>query len=366
MTAAHTIAAHGGPSPDDAHRAPVRADFSTSVNAYGPAPSVRDAIARALTPVAIAAYPDPSSSAACAAVADVLGVDRSNVVVGAGATELILAITLACVAPGDVVLVPPFAFAEYERAARLCRATVVPVGLPCGAALDAPPGALAGAVAAAVAARAPRLVWLCTPESPRGRAWPREAIERVERACARAGSVLVVDQSFDAFTAAPLGTPALRDSPRTLSLRSLTKDHALAGLRVGHLVGAASLVAAVERARMPWATSALAQTAAIATCDPAAAEHVRATTARLRAAAAEIHAAATALGVTSVPSDTHYLLLDVGDAASFARAVRERHALKVRDCTSFGLPSHVRVAARTPDENRLLVAAIQDTHRGPP
>jgi histidinol-phosphate/aromatic aminotransferase/cobyric acid decarboxylase-like protein len=185
-------------------------------------------------------------------------------------------------------------------------------------------------------------------------------VRAIADVCAKAGTLLVLDQSFDGFTAVPLGTPALHGHPATLHLRSLTKDHALAGVRVGYVVGPAKVIAAVERARMPWMLSAPAQAAAIATCEPDASTHVDDTTARLRNAAAEIDAVARCLGLAPLTSHTHYLLLNVGDARAFAAGLWNRHAIKVRDCSSFGLPSYIRVAARTPGDNRLLVAALAD------
>jgi histidinol-phosphate/aromatic aminotransferase/cobyric acid decarboxylase-like protein len=352
-------AVHGGPDGTEGDLPPVRADFSTSVNAFGPAPSVMAAVRASLDRERITAYPDPTCAVARTALASRDGVAPDDIAIGAGATELILAVTRAFVRAGDRVLVPPHAFGEYTRAALLSGGHV-------GVAADArpspaPDASLDDAVASyvhAVVTRTARVAFLCTPESPSGRAWPRDAVREVARACRRAGTLLVLDQSFDAFTAAPLGTPALRDHPAVLHLRSLTKDHALAGLRVGYLAGPRTLVAAVERARMPWSVSAPAQAAALAACAPEADAHVRETAVRLRAAAAELAGAARDRGIASIRSDTHYFLLAVGDAAATTRALRERHALKVRDCTSFGLPAYVRVAARTPGDTRLLLTAL--------
>lgn len=352
-------AEHGGPAGDD-HARPVRVDFSTSVNAYGPAPSVLAAVQAALDPACIGAYPDPTSHAAREALARQAGVEVEGVVVGAGAAELILAVMLAFVRAGDRVLVPPHAFGEYARAATLCEAeAVVPAG-ETSLGIGSPVDEGAAAFARAVQAQAPRVAVLCTPESPSGRAWPLGAVQAVADACARTGTLLLLDQSFDAFAAAPLGTPALPGHPAVLHLRSLTKDHALAGLRVGYLVGPPALVAAVERARMPWTVSAPAQAAAVAACAPEATAHVQDTTARLRQGAAALADACRALGAPPAPSDVHYLLLDVGDAAPVVRLLQARHALRARDCRSFGLPGHLRVAARTPSENELLLAALAD------
>jgi cob(I)alamin adenosyltransferase len=258
------------------------------------------------------------------------------------------------------VLLPPHAFAEYERATMIAGGSVVaPIGQSSPWPPDAPVAEVVAGYVRAVGSRAPRVAFLCTPESPSGRAWPLDAVREVAEACRRAGTLLVLDQSFDAFTAAPLGTPALRDHPATLHLRSLTKDHALAGVRLGYLVGLPALVGAVERARMPWSVSAPAQAAAVAVCAVEAEAHVRETTMRLRAAAEELRVAACHLGIPAVPSSAHYFLLDVGDAGAATCTLRQRHAISVRDCTSFGLHGHVRVAARTPGDNRLLLAALR-------
>ncbi len=336
--------AHGGPAGEDDAR-PVRADFSTSVNAYGPAAVVVEAVRAAITPARLAAYPDPTCGAARGAIAAHAGVDPDCVALGAGAAELIFAAVLAGVGAGGRVLVPRHAFGEYARAATLCGAEVVTPA-------EGEP------FAAAVLARRPRVAFLCTPESPAGRAWPLAAVRAAADACAEAGARLVLDQSFDAFAADPLGTPALPGHPAVLHLRSLTKDHALAGVRLGYAVGTPEAVAALERARVPWSVSTAAQAAAVAACTPEAQAHVRRTTAALRAHAAGLRAAFA--GRTGLPSDVHYFLLHVGDAARGARLLRDRHALRVRDCASFGLPAHVRVAARTPDENAWLAFALDD------
>jgi histidinol-phosphate/aromatic aminotransferase/cobyric acid decarboxylase-like protein len=354
---------HGGPAGADDAARPVRVDFSTSVNAYGPAPGVVAAVRAATDAAGIGAYPDPTCHAARVALAARTGLSPDEVAVGAGAAELILAVALAFVRAGDLVVVPAHAFGEYARAAALCGARVrAPAATESAPAV---PEAASAALANLVAVERPRVAFVCTPESPSGRAWSRGAVLAVADACREAGTLLVVDQSYDAFAVDPLGTPGVPGLPGVLWLRSLTKDHALAGLRVGYLAGPAGHVAAVERARVPWSVSAPAQAAAVAACAPEALAHVARTTVRLRAAAAHLGDACAALGAAVLPTDAHYFLLDVGDAARVVRDVRDRHALRLRDCGSFGLPRHVRVAARTPAENALLVAALADAAAPP-
>ncbi|MBX6330692.1 MAG: histidinol-phosphate aminotransferase family protein [Gemmatimonadaceae bacterium] len=329
---------------------PVRPliDFSVSVNAFGPAPVVLDALSR----VAPDHYPDPRSTAARRAAAARWGRAPTEIAFGAGASELLQAIATAFVRRRDRVLVPAPAYGEYARAAALCGARVHTV-----AANDRHAMAIATLIDAVADAR-PRIVFVCAPNNPTGARVPRDVLSRLADACAASGALLVLDQSYDAFDAAPLGTPALPGHPAVLHLRSITKDHALAGVRAGFLVGPAPLIHAVERARAPWAASAYAQAAAEAALSDAGIAHVAETTARVRSERARLAETLRAAGVPTVASDTHLLLIEVGDASRVQRRLLAEHAIGVRDATSFGLPEHVRIAARTPAENDALAAAL--------
>ncbi len=341
---------HGGEREDEVM---LRADFSTGVNAYGPVPSVAEAV-RSADP---AAYPDHASVTARRAVAKATGCDLAAIAIGAGTAELLHAVCLAMVRPGDVVLVPEPAFGEYRRAAALAGARVARPGRMSGGAT--PPERTLDFCRAVYQLR-PRLAFLCTPENPSGAHWEHSEVLEVAEACRRAGTLLILDQAYDAFDAHPLGTPALAGHPAVLHLRSLTKDHALAGVRVGLAIGPPFLIYAIERVRPPWAVSSAAQTAVVAAYGADAEPHVRETTGKLRANARALAAACEALGIVTLPSATHYFLARVGDARRVAAVLLRDHAIKVRDATTFGLPDCVRVAARTPEQNAWLVSALAD------
>ncbi|HSY83850.1 MAG TPA: aminotransferase class I/II-fold pyridoxal phosphate-dependent enzyme, partial [Gemmatimonadaceae bacterium] len=185
--------------------------------------------------------------------------------------------------------------------------------------------------------------FIAAPTSPAGMPIARAALRTIADACAEGDTLLVLDQAYDAFTSKPLGTPALPGHPAVLHLRSLTKDHALAGVRVGFAIGPSSIIAALNRVRVPWMVSAPAQAAAIAALTNEAEAHVCRTIALLRESAANLWSWCDDVGIERVPSDTHYGLLRT-------RAT----GIQVRDCTSFGLPSWIRVAVRTEPENAVL------------
>jgi len=347
---ATTPVPHGGPPGSAGPRAPVRIDFSVSMNAFGPAPIVVEAIRAARPDV----YPDPESIAPRRAASRRWDRPVEEIAFGAGAAELIHALCFAYVRTGDTALIPSPTFGEYARAVSLCGGRVLQ-GIAPGPtyALDAEE------IATAVAQHRPRLVFLCAPNTPTGQPLSREELARVADAADAAGSLLVIDQSYDAFLRDPLGTPALPGHPAVLHLRSITKEHALAGVRAGFAVGPEAVVSALDRARSPWPVSTMAQAAAVAAFTDAAVAHVAESLPRLRFERELLEAAFARLRLPTVRTATHFLLAAAGDAAALAGRLREEHAIRIRDCTSFGLPGHVRVAARTPAENNALVTALE-------
>ncbi|HZS57868.1 MAG TPA: histidinol-phosphate transaminase [Gemmatimonadaceae bacterium] len=291
------------------------------MNAYGPAPNVRVAIMAA----SVEAYPDIRCMAPREAAAVRWNRPVSEIACGAGTAELIHALVTALIRPGDGVLIPRPAFAEYGRAALLAGARIH--------------RAKHDDMIAAIRRHQPKLAFIASPTSPTGAPIAREIVS----ACAETGALVVLDQAYDAFTSEPLGTPALPGHPNVLHLRSLTKDHALAGVRVGFAIGPAATIEAMNRVRVPWMVSAPAQAAAIAALTDEAEAHVCRTIALLRESAAGLWAWCDQVGIERVPSDTHY-----GIIRTRARGIM------VRDCTSFGLPGWIRVAVRTQPENAVL------------
>ena len=329
-----------------------------SLNAYGAAPIVRRALRDAVRGRAWETYPEPTGIAAREAAGARWACEPESLTVGAGAAELIHALSAALLRPGDTVLVPRHGFAEYARAATLHAARVARVG-PASTSLaalgDGPPLAV---WLSALRRVKPRLVFLCSPGNPAGRLWPVDEIVALADACEASGATLVLDQAYDDFTALPVGRPALPSHRGVVHLRSLTKGHALAGVRVALAQGEPAVIRSIDAVRPPWPVSSIAQSAITAALSDAALTHVHRTTRRLRRHAIELARSLDDLGIATAPTATHILLARVGDATAVRKALLRSHGVRVRDCSSFGLPRHIRVAARTPADNALLVTAL--------
>ena len=310
---------------------PVRHDFSVCLNAFGPAPTVLEAIRSA----PVDEYPDGASSLARAAASRAWSVPMDSLILGAGSAELIDLACRAFVAPGDIVAIDAPAFGEYERAARIYGATVVH-------AID----------------DTARVVFIGSPSNPLGQVSRREELVAIANACAERGSLLVLDQAYDEFAEIPSGTPALRGHPAVLHLRSLTKGHAIAGIRVAFGIGTSRIIDAMSAVRVPWSASSVAQCAAVAALEPEATKHVEKTTSVLRREAGRLRASLSTLGYEIEESRTHFFTVRMRSAADARFELLERFQLLVRDCSSFGLPDRIRVAARIPAANDELLHAL--------
>src|SRR5579883_2490291 len=148
------------------------------------------------------------------------------------------------------------------------------------------------------------------------------------------------------------GSPA--PIPRRCS--SLTKFSALAGLRVGLAFAQPRVVDALRKVKPPWNVNAVAQAAGeYALRHPELLPDL----AWLHAARDELMQGLRRLGLAPLPTDCNFFLVPIGDAAGIRRKLLGCGCL-VRDCASFGLPDHIRIAARSPEDNAKLLAAFEE------
>ena len=318
-------------------------DFSVNSNPFGPSPSVAAALAR----VPLDRYPDREALALRRALAEHLGVSPGQIVAGNGTAELIHLLALAFVRADDHVMIIGPTFGEYARACQLMGAQVKTwnANVADAFAVDRE------AVAYLLAVTQPRLLFVCRPNNPTGALLPLDTI--AVWAQASPSTVVVVDEAYLAFAGARscLGLHL----PNVVALRSMTKDYALAGLRLGYAAGPERIIAALSAVRPAWNVNALAQAAGLAALGDQA--HLQESLGLLRQATTDLVAGLRGLGLPPHPSHVHFFIINVGSAASFRRKLLMR-GMQVRDCTSFGLPEFVRIAARRPHDNARLLNAI--------
>lgn len=319
-------------------------DFSVNGNPYGAAPGIRQAIAR----VSIERFPDRDARAFRQALAKHLDCPPEHIVAGNGSAELLWLVALAFLRPGDRTLIIGPTFGEYERAARLMGAELHVWTAQPQEHFRLHPDRILQTLQAIT----PRLVFLCNPNNPTGSWLDIDLLGNWSRALPQ--TLFVVDEAYLPF--APDAPSALTlQGANLLVMHSMTKAHALAGLRLGYAVGHPRIIQALALTRPPWNVNALAQAAGIAALqDPS---HLRHSLAQLVQAKTVLIQGLQALGCAPVPSATHFFLLPVGNAKRLRQALLQQGIL-VRDCTSFGLPAYMRVATRRPEENARFLTAL--------
>jgi histidinol-phosphate aminotransferase len=321
-------------------------DFSVNGNPYGPSPRVREALAQ----VPYDRYPDREALALRSVLSTHLDVPVDDILVGNGSTELIWLVALAFVRVGDAVLLVGPTFGEYTRAAVLMGARLRQYTARRAEGFCVVPEA----VTQLLQQYQPRLVFLCNPNNPTGTFIAPDSIAQWAATCP--GTLFIVDEAYLTFTASAPSVLPIR-YPNMLVLRSMTKAYALAGLRLGYAVGSPDILEALRRARPPWSVNALAQAAGIAALQDTA--HLTHCLARIAQAKHDFVAGLWAVGLTPVPSTTHFFLVRVGNGTTCRHALL-RHGMLVRDCASFGLPAYIRVATRRPEENARLLTVLKE------
>jgi histidinol-phosphate aminotransferase len=153
----------------------------------------------------------------------------------------------------------------------------------------------------------------------------------------------------------PDGFELLADHPNLFVLRTFSKVYGLAGIRVGFGAGNEECVKAVEKLREPFNVNGLALAAALAALDDE--DHVKRSSQMNAEGLDFLYDRLDELGVSYVPSQANFLLVEVGDGVEiFEKLLRE--GVIVRPVKAYGLPAHVRVTVGLPEENRRFVDTL--------
>lgn len=321
-------------------------DLSANLHPDGPS----EAVLAAARSARLDRYPPADAGPLRDAIAEHERVDPACVLPTPGATAAIHLAARALLGPGDAAAILGPAFGEYAAAVRVAGARVVAVE---AAPPDFTPRVDAGALEGC------RAVFLANPNNPTGSHLSRAAIE----AALAGGRTLVLDAAYEAFVDGGWDTVDLvRDGADALVVRSMTKLHAIPGVRLGYLVGPPTLITRVARLQHSWALDAVAHAVG-----PVALSEHGARVARLRDAWAtreRLRDALVGAGVRVAPSLANFLLVEVGNAALTRRALLGRGIL-VRDCASFGLSGWIRIAVPSAaDEARVADALIEMVGEG--
>lgn len=323
--------------------------LASNENPIGPSPQAVQAAAEKLAETHL--YPDGSSYQLKKALAEHLGVEPAEIIVGNGCDEVIKLVAEAFFHHGDEVIVADPTFGEYAYATQLMGAKLVKVKGE-GFGHDLPK------MAAAVTKRT-KAIFLCNPNNPTGSMNNREELEAFLAQIPR-DVLVILDQAYYEYVEDPAYPNGVdyRGDGRVLTLRTFSKIYGLAGFRVGYGVGDQALIGFLQRVREPFNVNRLGQLAATAALTDQA--HLERSLEVNRQGKKEIEQGLTALGLSFLSSHANFILFATPFPASAVFQALLRKGVIIRSADIFGLPRHLRVTIGTTTQNQKFLAALGD------
>ena len=318
--------------------------LNTNENPYAPSPRVEEAL-RGLTD-SLRLYPDTEATRLREAIARVNGVAPENVFCGNGSDE-VLAFAFAAFFAGKRLVSADITYSFYPVYGQLFGVDYETVPLRDDFTVD-----VDGLMRSCPIA-------LANPNAPTGIFLPLSGVRRLAEHCRAHDAVLLIDEAYAAF-APENAVPLLAEYDNLLIIRTFSKSHALAGMRVGYAIGAPRLIDALRRVRdsfNSYPVDRLAQAAAeAAVLDTAYTAEI---TRRVIAARDKCRAALLAAGIDVLPSATNFLFVraDAIDAAPVQQALRNDGIL-VRHFTAPRLKPWLRVTVGTEADMEKVTDAL--------
>ncbi len=326
--------------------------LSSNEAALGPSPKAVAAYNEGAN--SLVRYPIGTSPELKAALAEVHGIEADQIICGLGSDEIIGFLSRAYAGPGDEIVHTVHGFAMYPIYARSVGAT--PVSVP-----ETNLTTDVDAILAGITAKT-KMVFIANPNNPTGTYLPAAELTRL-RAELREDVILVVDEAYAEFADAPDFQSAIalaKATNNTVVMRTFSKIHGLAALRVGWGYGHKAIIDALERLRAPFNVSRPAQLAAAASMrDRAHIERAQAHNAKWRSIALQ---RLRGLGLNVADSAANFVLPEFpttpGRTAADADAFLQSQGLIVRRVANYGLPNHLRITLGNDEEMTAVLDAL--------
>lgn len=343
--------------PANGQRQLIRLD--SNENPFGPSPKAVEAMRAALS--ATAAYPEDDCTPLRQKLAELHELPAEQVLVTPGSTGMLTLLCQTLLGPGLNAITSERSFIVYGMAARAAGAQLVTVPTREDA-LDL------DAILQAINEDT-RIVFVANPNNPTGTLLDTATIERFLNEVP--GHVVVVlDEAYHEF-AADFAVRRKVEYSRSLQyvkqvasvvvLRTFSKVHGLAGLRIGYGLGPAELLGYCTRMRSTFSVSSIAQAAALAALEDRA--HIAHTVANNSEQAQILGVRLSEMGFRVIPTWANFLYFDLGrDAGEVAEKLRGE-GISVRPLGGWGAPNCLRVTIGTAAQNNVFLGAIPKIRR---
>jgi histidinol-phosphate aminotransferase len=322
--------------------------LASNENPLGPSPAALAAMQKVLANLHL--YPDGNAFYLKQKLAEKLGVETNNVILGNGSNEIIEFVGHAMMSPGVDVVVSQYCFAIYPIMAKLFGANVITV----------PATDYGHDLPAMLKAVTPntRVMFVANPNNPTGTIAEREDVVNLINQVPD-HVLLVMDEAYVEFLAEPIDLlPLIRrgQKPNLLLMRTFSKIFGLAGLRLGYGVAQPELISALEKVRQPFNINSIAQAGALAALEDG--EHMSKTRHNNAQGLQFFEQGFRQMGLQFVPSAANFVLVKVGDGQRVFNEL-QKHGVIVRPMGGYQLPEWIRISVGTAQENSRCLASLK-------
>ncbi len=329
--------------------------LASNENPLGPSPKALEAIRHSLSKIHL--YPDGNGYYLRKILAEVHHLEMEQVILGAGSTDLIELVGKTFLSGGDEAITSESSFYIYRLAIEEMGAGLVQVPVR-EMAIDL------AAMARAVTQRT-KVIYLGNPNNPTGTMFTAPEFDRFLDVLPKR-ILVVLDEAYYDYVQRPDYSHALdyvRSDRNVLVLRTFSKVHGLAGLRIGYGMAHRELIEILNRIRSPFNASSVAQVAARAALEDRdyLALSVKSNSTEMKFVTEEL----TLAGVRYTPSAGNFVLIDTGRDCeeAFARLLHE--GVAVRPMKLYGFPTSLRVTIGTHAENEQFLEALHRVMAAP-
>lgn len=331
----------------DKYEGLIRSDFSSNVTFNHKAHKIVEHLEACLE--LIYNYPDPNLRRLTEKIASHHGLDPSSILVSNGSAEAFYLIAHFLAYAESAVGIP--SFAEYEDACKLYKHNLSFFPVRDFATQDF---------------SHKKSVWLGNPNNPDGTITP---LASIEDQCAKyRDSFFIVDQAYlHLCSVKNIDLLKANLAKNLILIRSLTKEFAIPGLRLGYIIASPEIIEKISQMRLPWSVNALAQ---------AAGEYIMDNYTDLLPDLSELMAESLfcqkelshQAGIRPIPSQCNFFLskLSKGSATKLKDELIYKYGCLIRDASNFrGLDErYFRIAPQTREENIYLLEAIRQIVKG--
>jgi histidinol-phosphate aminotransferase len=321
--------------------------LASNENPLGASPKAIDAMRAAVENAPL--YPDGGSFYLREALATRLGFAPENIILGNGSNEVIEFLGHAFLHRGDDVITSEYAFIAYKLIATLFGACTIETRSPdyqqdLEAMLDA------------VTPKA-RVIFIANPNNPTGALISQGKIDKFMSRLPE-NIIVVFDEAYFEFLDNPPDTlQYVREDRNIVVLRTFSKIHGLAGLRIGYGIARSGLIAVLDKTRQPFNVNSIAHAGALAALKDEAHQHE--TKRVVDQGRAYLEEQFAAMKLHFVPGAANFIMVNVGDGAAVFEKLLARKII-VRPLKGYQLPEWVRISVGTMEQNKQCIAALKE------